>query len=99
MIEAGNGVEALALLEQNPVDLALLDIHMPQIDGLTFLAELCRRPSMAQLPVIMVSSDTGAEQIARASELGAKASVGKPFRLDALRQAITAATSGNVAVG
>ncbi|HEY3325196.1 MAG TPA: response regulator [Planctomycetota bacterium] len=91
VIEAGNGLDALAALDQHKVDIALLDIHMPQMDGITFLSELHKRPAIAHLPVIVVSSDTAAEQTARAVELGAKASVRKPFRLDALKQALTAA--------
>jgi two-component system chemotaxis response regulator CheY len=91
VIEAGSGSEALAKLDKEAVDVVLLDIHMPQMDGLAFLAELRNRPALASLPVVIISSDTGAEQMARATELGVVSSVRKPFRLEGLREALNAA--------
>jgi two-component system chemotaxis response regulator CheY len=89
--EAGDGAQALELVGKGSVDLLLLDIHMPQMDGLQCLAEVRKQPATARLPVIIVSSDASPEQMARARELGATAYIRKPFRVEALRDALTAA--------
>lgn len=92
VVEAGDGAQALELVKQGPIDLLLLDIHMPQMDGLSCLAELRKQPATASLPVIMVSSDALPEQMARAKQLNATAYIRKPFRVEALREALAAAT-------
>jgi two-component system, chemotaxis family, chemotaxis protein CheY len=88
VVEADNGRKALELLKENPVHLMLLDIHMPNMDGLGCLQELRSNPETAGLPVIIVSSDTTPDQIKRAKELGAHAYISKPFRLEGLREAL-----------
>lgn len=54
--EAENGKEALALLETGIPDLILLDLVMPEMDGVTFLAELRRSSSFCRIPVIVITS-------------------------------------------
>ena len=75
---AANGRIALALLEQNPPDLVTLDIEMPEMDGLTALAQIRKR--YPRLPVIMFSTMTqrGAVSTLDALSLGASDYVTKP---------------------
>ena len=91
VIEAPDGKDALVKVSQNIPDLMLLDIHMPNMDGLSCLAELKKRPEFANIPVIIISSDTVQEQLDKARDLGAHAFIKKPFRLEGLREAIAAA--------
>jgi two-component system chemotaxis response regulator CheY len=91
VIEAADGRQALALLEKEQVDVALLDIHMPVLDGLSTLEAIRAHPGLRELPVIIVSSDTTESQIARAQELGAHAYIKKPFRVEGMREALLAA--------
>lgn len=57
-LEAENGAQALEMLETEPVDLVLLDMHMPVMDGLTTLAELRKKPlHIAEIPVVVVTAD------------------------------------------
>ena len=70
---AGNGNEARALLEIEPVDLALLDIMMPKKDGVTFLEELRATPRWRSLPVILVTGVIEGSQLDRARSLGVSA--------------------------
>jgi two-component system, chemotaxis family, chemotaxis protein CheY len=89
--EAGDGAQALEVVGRGSIDLMLLDLHMPQLDGLGCLAELRKQPATARLPVVIVSSDASPEQMAHARELGVTAYIRKPFRIEALREALAAA--------
>ena len=78
VITAGSGTEALAILGERDVDLVLLDVVMPELDGY----EVCRRiraePATAYLPVVMITA-SGSEQRLSALEAGADDYVTKPF--------------------
>lgn len=78
VLTAASGVEALQILEEDDVDLALLDIVMPEMDGY----ELCRRirsnPATEFLPVVMITASGDAQRLA-ALEAGADDFVTKPF--------------------
>ena len=83
---AGNGREGLDALDTFTPDLVLLDMHMPELDGLETLKRIAARaPS---LPVIMVTVNDDVETTARLLQLGAADYVPKPFNLDYLEQAI-----------
>jgi two-component system, chemotaxis family, chemotaxis protein CheY len=55
VLEAGNGAEALAVLEQSQVDLILCDINMPIMDGLEFVKELAGVSNAKGVPVVMIT--------------------------------------------
>jgi two-component system chemotaxis response regulator CheY len=90
VVEAANGLEAIEVAGREPIRLVLLDIHMPTMDGLACLEKLKNDPKTAQLPVIIISSDTVQQQLDRARELGAHAYIKKPFRVEGLRDALVA---------
>lgn len=71
VISAEGGEEAVRMTEAWLPDLILLDLAMPQMDGLEFLRTVRRRAGWAQVPVIVLSGMFSAEQIAAARELGA----------------------------
>jgi signal transduction histidine kinase/CheY-like chemotaxis protein len=54
--EAGNGIEALAVLHKSIPDLIFLDLIMPEMDGFTLLAELRKSPQLCKIPVVVVTS-------------------------------------------
>jgi len=56
VFEAANGRDALTFLETNTVDLILLDLLMPKMDGFEFLSELRQRPGSRDIPVIIVTA-------------------------------------------
>jgi CheY-like chemotaxis protein len=70
VVLACHGREALVAMEACVPELVLLDLAMPEMDGLTFLRIIRGQPRWAKLPVIMLSGLMSAEQIAAASELG-----------------------------
>jgi signal transduction histidine kinase len=71
--------ELLASYEQLAPDLILLDLHMPGVDGYTVLAELRRRATAADLPVLVLTADTTREATHRALQLGANDFLTKPL--------------------
>jgi adenylate cyclase len=75
---AASGEEALALLAEAPVDLVLLDIVMPGMDGYETCSKIRERPGTACLPVVMVTA-SGDEQKVRALEAGADDFLTKPI--------------------
>ncbi len=56
-IEAGNGVEAFEILEHNEIDIILLDIVMPVMNGIEFLKEIKTKPQFLNLPIIILTTD------------------------------------------
>jgi len=76
VVEAGDGAEALRVLRQEPVDIAVIDIIMPEIDGL----EVCRKVrEKSQLPILFLSSRDEELDRVVGLEIGADDYVTKPF--------------------
>ena len=75
---AENGVVALARLREEPYDLMLLDMEMPEMDGFTVLEHLARDLKLRDVPVIVTSSLEGVAHVARCIELGAEDYLYKP---------------------
>jgi len=75
---AENGREALEMLRQRRVDLVLLDIEMPEMDGYQALEALAADPNLRHLPVVMMSSVEEVDSIARCIEMGAEDYLFKP---------------------
>ena len=81
ILGASNGVDALTELHQHGTGIALvlLDIVMPQMDGLEVLAAMNAHGWIQDIPVIMVSSETSATVVQRAYDLGATDFIDRPF--------------------
>ena len=75
---AENGRQALEALRQRAVDLVLLDIEMPEMDGYETLAALAADPRLRDIPVVMMSSVEEVDSVARCIELGAEDYLFKP---------------------
>lgn len=88
---AASGGEALALLEQRVVDLILLDIMMPSMDGCALLQAVRARPVWRDVPVIMVSALGDNANLERCKNLGADDFVVKPYNAVILRDRISRA--------
>jgi CheY-like chemotaxis protein len=81
LFEAENGKEALDALEAEPVDIVLMDVNMPVMDGLEATRRLRADPRFAQLPVIALTADVMSAQIKTCLAAGADAHVAKPIDL------------------
>ncbi|SDR56320.1 multi-sensor hybrid histidine kinase [Paraburkholderia tuberum] len=85
LLIARNGREALDELENGPeVHLVLMDIMMPEMDGLTAMGEIRRNPRFAHLPIIALTAKAMANDRARCLEAGADDYVSKPIDVDKL---------------
>lgn len=84
VIEASNGEEGLAAAAREKPDLILLDITMPIMDGVTMLSKLKENESLKQLPVIMLTAESGRENVLHISKLGVNDYLVKPFRAEQL---------------
>lgn len=71
VIGASSGREAIEAVHHYVPDLVLLDMMMPEMDGMTVLATLRQEPNLKQLPVIVLSALSDERQIHKARELGA----------------------------
>jgi adenylate cyclase len=87
---ATNGREALEVLQANPIDLVLLDIMMPDMDGYEVLERLKADPQRRHIPVIMISAIDEVESVIRCIELGAEDYLSKPFNPTLLRARVGA---------
>lgn len=87
---AEGGKQALRMLNRYNFDLVLLDIMMPDMDGISVLAELKKSPNLNQLPVIMITAVDEIETIAHCIESGADDYLLKPFNPVLLRARINA---------
>ena len=76
--------EAIAFLNKNKSDVLLLDIEMPNISGFEFLEDIKRIPSYINVPVIVVSGNSGHEFTNKAKGFGAAAVLGKPVNPEVL---------------
>jgi two-component system chemotaxis response regulator CheY len=89
LIYAFNGQEGLQKLAEHPdIDLVILDINMPQINGLEFLSYAKATPAFAKIPVCVVSTEGKDEDILRGLNAGAAAYIKKPFQREQLVQVI-----------
>lgn len=86
--EAGNGREALDLLETVWVDLVLLDLNMPIMDGEQFAVELRKNPDLADVAVVVVSTEGNRERLQRMRDLGVMDTLRKPFEPEDLHRLI-----------
>jgi CheY-like chemotaxis protein len=97
VLTAENGLEGARLTREEAIDLAVVDIHMPEMDGLELLVQL--RATAPALPVIVMSGGDQTRDLALLEDvklLGATAALAKPFSLDELYTVVAAALAGRV---
>lgn len=84
VIEASTGEEALKVVESEPVDVMLLDLRLPDMEGWDVLERLADSGHLPALPVIMVSAHPTAAAATRAQARGVRGYVRKPFTAEEL---------------
>ncbi len=86
--EASDGAEALAVLQQCPVDLVITDLNMPQMPGDELLARIRQLPSLREVRVIVISTEGNRQRQDAIRDLGAAAFIRKPFTPEQIKSVI-----------
>ncbi len=88
VFEAGNGKEALAVLDDTWVDFVLADINMPVMNGAEMIERMRACPETADIPVIVVSSEGATDRMDTLTEAGVCAWIRKPFTPEEIRDVV-----------
>lgn len=97
IVEANNGAEAMTWLERRPIDLVLLDMKMPVMDGGETLVEMARRGGrIGATPVIMLTANAAPEDRERYLALGAAGYIAKPVKKSVLLSEIRKVATGRM---
>jgi len=83
--EAGDGSEALDILQKHPVNLVLTDINMPNMNGLQLLQQIKANQAWQALPVILITTEGGQSTVLEAVQMGAAGYVRKPFTAEQIK--------------
>ncbi len=88
-VEAADGREALRILEKNvAIDLILLDINMPEMNGFEVLEEMNRNHWIQEVPVIMITAEESVESMEHAYSLGVTDYIPRPFNVYIVRRRV-----------
>lgn len=86
--EAASGFDALRILPRERFDLLLVDINMPNINGLELISFIRRSETHRETPLLIISTEASERDRARAMTLGANGYLAKPFTAEALAEAV-----------
>jgi len=79
VIVAEDGLDALEKMPNDGVDLIITDLNMPNMDGYTLITNIRGSEKFAHIPIIILSSESGDDDIEKGRKLGANAYLVKPF--------------------
>ncbi len=88
-LEAGNGQEALIVLDSHWIDLILTDLNMPVMNGWELVHYLKDHPTYAEIPVVLITTEGSETRLRELFELGIKDYIQKPFHPETLRDILT----------
>ncbi len=88
LFQAGNGKEALEILNNNWVDLVFSDINMPVMGGIEMIEKMCEDGLLKTIPVIVVSTEGSTTRIEQLKSKGISAYIRKPFTPELVRKVV-----------
>jgi two-component system cell cycle response regulator DivK len=88
LLEATSAREGIAVAEQQIPDLILMDINMPEMDGLTATAHLRQNPALSHIPIVALTANLMRNVLDRALEAGCDGYIAKPITVDDLPKQI-----------
>ena len=96
VFEAGNGAEALTVLQANRVDLILCDVNMPVMDGLEFVKRLSGTENGKGVPVVMITTEGSESVVVQALSCGARGYIRKPFAAEDVKESVMSLLAGKI---
>lgn len=88
-LEAGNGKEALEILDAEWVDLVVTDYNMPDMNGMELIQSMKKDDILSAIPVMVVTTEGSQKKVAEFMEQGAAGYVKKPFTPESIRTQLT----------
>ena len=88
VVEAADGKDALGKLSAHKVHLIISDVNMPNMDGISFVKAVKALPNYKFVPIIMLTTESQETKKQEGQAAGAKAWMVKPFKPDAMLQAV-----------
>ncbi|MGZ6316216.1 MAG: response regulator [Anaerolineales bacterium] len=88
VVEAKDAMQAIECIESQPIDLALMDINMPDMDGYTLTAKIKAMPRFASLPIVAVTANVMRGDRERSLQAGCDGYIQKPIDVDTLAQQV-----------
>ena len=88
VVQAADGKQALDKLDGSRIHLAICDVNMPVMDGISFVKEVKKRQEYRFLPIIMLTTESRESRKQEGQMAGAKAWVVKPFRPEQMLHAV-----------
>src|SRR3970282_2142680 len=95
VITAAEGEQALQLVAEEPPDLVISDLRMPNVDGIGLLGGI--RKQYPEFPVILITADASSASTIQAMRLGADDYITKPFRIEEIRLVVEKALARRLA--
>jgi two-component system chemotaxis response regulator CheY len=86
VLQAADGLEALAILDENQVDVVLTDINMPRMNGEELMLHLREDVDLRDIPVVVLSADSSEARVGRMLAAGARGYLPKPLSPERLRE-------------
>lgn len=88
VFEAGNGKEALAVLDAQWVDIVLADINMPEMNGIELVETMKQKGLMKTIPVVIISTERSLTRIEELKAKGVSAYLNKPFTPENIKEVV-----------
>jgi len=93
--EAANGVEALAILENDPIDLILTDINMDDMGGIELISHVKASEHLRDIPIVVISTEGNENRVAQLLAEGAVGYIKKPFTPEQIKDTISGIVGGS----
>ena len=88
VLEADDGTTGLHQARTSSVDILIVDVHMPRMNGIEMIGEIRKLPGYANTPIFVLTTDSASTSMAQAKAAGATAWIIKPFKPDILLKGI-----------
>ena len=88
ILDAADGLEGLVRLRDNPINLILSDINMPNMDGEEFVRHVKADKAFRDIPVLMITTDNSTARVLRLRQLGAQGYICKPFTPEMIKEKV-----------